>query len=81
MTATLSRADRTVAPRMAGRPWYGSSSSRSCRGPHRADIFNGRTVVELQHSSISGTRTLQRVEAFYGDMVWLFDATTPLLPT
>jgi hypothetical protein len=42
--------------------------------PHRADIFNGRTVIELQHSSISAEDIAAR-EAFYGDMVWLFDAT------
>lgn len=44
------------------------------QGPHRADIFNGRTVVELQHSSISAEDIAAR-EAFYGDMIWLFDAT------
>jgi hypothetical protein len=43
--------------------------------PHRADIMgNGGVVVELQHSSIS-PEEIQRREAFYGDMVWLFDAT------
>jgi hypothetical protein len=44
------------------------------KGPHRADVFNGRTVVELQHSSISAQDIAAR-EAYYGDMVWLFDAT------
>jgi hypothetical protein len=44
------------------------------KGPHRADIFNGRTVVELQHSSI-GAEDITAREAFYGDMVWMFDAT------
>ncbi len=44
------------------------------KGPHRADIFNGRTVIELQHSSISAEEIAAR-EAFYGDMIWLFDAT------
>jgi Competence protein CoiA-like family len=43
--------------------------------PHRADIMgNGGMVVELQHSSIS-PEEIQRREAFYGNMVWLFDAT------
>lgn len=43
-------------------------------GNHRADVRtpNG-FVVELQHSSISTTEIAER-EAFYGDMVWLFDA-------
>jgi hypothetical protein len=45
------------------------------RSPHRADIVgNGGVVVELQHSSISAEDIAAR-EAFYGDMVWLFDAT------
>jgi len=45
------------------------------RVPHRADIVgNGDVVVELQHSSISAEDIAAR-EAFYGDMVWLFDAT------
>ena len=43
--------------------------------PHRADIMgNGGLVVELQHSSISPEEIQQR-EAFYGNMIWLFDAT------
>jgi len=43
--------------------------------PHRADIVgNGGVVVELQHSSI-GPEEIQRRETFYGNMVWLFDAT------
>lgn len=45
------------------------------RAPHRADIVGNRAVVvELQHSSINGEDIAAR-EAFYGDMVWLFDAT------
>lgn len=45
------------------------------RTPHRADIVgNGGVVVELQHSSISAEDIASR-EVFYGDMVWLFDAT------
>lgn len=45
------------------------------RTPHRADIVgNGGVVVELQHSSISAEDVEAR-EAFYGEMVWLFDAT------
>ncbi len=43
--------------------------------PHRADIMgNGGVVIELQHSSIS-PEEIQRRETFYGNMVWLFDAT------
>jgi hypothetical protein len=44
-------------------------------GPHRADIVgNSDTVVELQHSSINSDQIRER-EDFYGNMVWLFDAT------
>lgn len=43
--------------------------------PHRADILgNEDVVVELQHSAISAEDISAR-EAFYGNMVWLFDAT------
>jgi competence protein CoiA len=43
--------------------------------PHRADIRTQEgIVVELQHSPISGDDIAAR-EEFYGDMVWLFDAT------
>lgn len=42
---------------------------------HRADIVGlGGVVVELQHSSIS-PETIQARESFYGDMVWVFDAS------
>jgi len=45
------------------------------RGAHRADIVgNGWVVIELQHYSISAEDVPAR-EAFYCDMVWLFDAT------
>jgi hypothetical protein len=45
------------------------------RGSHRADIVgSGGAVVELQHSSISAEDIAAR-EAFYGNMIWLFDAT------
>jgi hypothetical protein len=45
------------------------------KGPHRADIVgNGDVVVELQHSSISA-EDIEAREAYYGSMVWLFDAT------
>lgn len=58
--------------------WQGlvrDDSVEIARGPHRADIVgNGGVVVELQHSSISPEDIAAR-EAFYGDMVWLFDAT------
>lgn len=44
-------------------------------GPHRADIVTvDGTVIELQHSHISVEEITER-EAFYGRMVWLFDAT------
>lgn len=52
-------------------------------GPHRADIQNpAGTVIELQHSTIS-TEDIARREAFYGDMVWVFDATErfPAMPS
>jgi hypothetical protein len=43
--------------------------------PHRADILgNADVVVELQHSPISVADIAAR-EEFYGNMVWLFDAT------
>ena len=43
-------------------------------GPHRADILgNNNTVIELQHSKIS-VGAIEAREAFYGNMVWLFDA-------
>lgn len=43
-------------------------------GPHRADAMahDGR-VIEFQHSAISADEISER-EAFYGDMVWVFDA-------
>lgn len=61
--------------------WHVGWKSRwpeSCRevvvGPHRADIKIPRgTVVEFQHSPIS-TEEIREREAFYGDMVWVFDA-------
>lgn len=46
-----------------------------CKGPHRADIVgNGGMVIELQHSPIS-PETIEDREAFYGKMIWLFDAS------
>lgn len=43
-------------------------------GEHRADIVgNGGIVIELQHSSISPAEIAAR-EAFYGRMIWIFDA-------
>ena len=45
------------------------------RGPHSGDIVgNGNVVVEPQHSSISA-EDIEAREAYYGNMVWLFDAT------
>lgn len=48
--------------------------------PHRADIrtFEG-LVIELQHSSISD-RDIAAREAFYRNMIWLFDATFRFAP-
>ncbi|QDV43936.1 hypothetical protein Enr13x_37960 [Stieleria neptunia] len=44
-------------------------------GEHRADIIgNNKTVIELQHSNIPVPEIAER-EKFYGDMVWVFDAT------
>lgn len=44
-------------------------------GPHRANILSDDDIViELQHSSIQPEEIEQR-EAFYDNMVWLFDAT------
>jgi Competence protein CoiA-like family len=44
-------------------------------GGHRADILgNSDTIIELQHSSISPDEIRAR-EWYYGNMVWLFDAT------
>lgn len=58
--------------------WQGlvrTDSIEVARGPHRAHIVgNGNIVVELQHSSIS-LEDIEARETFYGDMVWLFDAT------
>ncbi len=48
-------------------------------GLHRADIRNPEgTVIELQHSSISTDDVALR-EEFYGEMVWIFDATERFL--
>jgi hypothetical protein len=45
------------------------------KGKHRADIVGKSScVIELQHSPISSEDVAAR-EAYYGDMVWLFDAT------
>lgn len=48
---------------------------------HRADVYSGGYVVELQHSSISASEIVER-ETFYEKhaamgMVWLFDAIEP----
>jgi hypothetical protein len=46
------------------------------KGIHRADVVgNGGVVVELQHCPISPEDIAAR-EAYYGNMVWLFDATS-----
>jgi hypothetical protein len=63
-------------------PWHLSwqnlveaHSAEVVRAPHRADILgNDDVVIELQHSAISAGDIAAR-EAFYGNMVWLFDAT------
>jgi hypothetical protein len=43
---------------------------------HRADAYfrKGKQVVELQHSPLS-TSEIEEREDFYGNMVWVFDAT------
>jgi hypothetical protein len=56
----------------------GSGHGRAARGgdrtPPRADIVTASgVVVELQHSPISAETIAER-EAFYGRMVWVFDA-------
>lgn len=44
---------------------------------HRADAVTGSgTVIEFQHSAISTQDVIDR-ERFYGDMVWVLDATKP----
>lgn len=44
-------------------------------GPHRADIrTHDGLVIELQHSPIKPQEIAER-ERFYGDMLWVFDAT------
>jgi competence protein CoiA len=49
------------------------------RGSHRADIIgNDSTVIELQHSPIKPEEIKER-EDFYGNIVWLFDATDRFL--
>lgn len=46
-------------------------------GAHRADIVTSSgTVVELQHSSISGPEIHAR-ERHYGRMIWIFDVSAP----
>lgn len=63
-------------------PWHLSWQNllrRECvevlRGSHRADVIGSRDiVVELQHSPVSEDDIRAR-EAFYGNMLWLFDAT------
>jgi len=58
--------------------WQGLVRSESVEVPlnnHRADIVgNQNIVIELQRSPI-GLDDIQKRELFYGDMVWLFDAT------
>lgn len=52
-------------------------------GSHRADVVgNTNVVVELQHSSISPDEIAER-ESFYGNMIWVFDATErfPCVPS
>jgi hypothetical protein len=41
-------------------------------GAHRCDVRTPTHVVELQHSSIGPPEIAER-EAFYGQMVWVFD--------
>ena len=45
-------------------------------GPHRANVVgNGGKIIELQHSPIR-PEDIEAREAFYDDMIWLFDATS-----
>lgn len=49
-------------------------------GPHRADVITDHgVVIELQHSSISTEEIAER-EAFYKNMIWIFDLTDLILP-
>jgi len=41
-------------------------------GDHVADVFNGTTVIEFQHSNIQLSIIAER-ELEYGDMVWMLD--------
>lgn len=41
-------------------------------GNHRADVRTPTHVIELQHSSLGPTEIAER-EAFYGQMIWIFD--------
>ncbi len=43
-------------------------------GNHRADVCVGGVVVEFQHSPISAEEIRER-EAFYGNMMWVVDAS------
>jgi hypothetical protein len=65
-------------------PWHSSWKSRFARSEvtithdgrsHRADVVShcGK-VIEFQHSTISADEIAER-EQFYGDMVWVLDAT------
>jgi competence protein CoiA len=41
-------------------------------GKHRADLFNGVCIIELQHSHISSLEIKER-ENFYKYLIWLLD--------
>jgi competence CoiA-like predicted nuclease len=41
-------------------------------GKHRADIKVGKTIIELQHSSISAINIKER-EGFYNNMIWIIN--------
>ena len=47
-------------------------SSEVVIGEHRADIFTGKVVIELQHSPLSPEEIRKR-EEFYQILIWLFD--------
>jgi hypothetical protein len=59
--------------------WKRSVPRSQCErviGPHRADIVTARDwIVELQHSSLTFEEVRER-ERFYGNMVWIIDAST-----
>lgn len=54
--------------------WFPEEWQEVIIGKHRADVKTPTTVIEFQHSPISPEEIRER-ETFYGDMVWVVDAT------